>query len=95
MAAIRSMAGPEVEPHAAFSQGHIRVTGSTTTCEVTPKLHPHGILATYFRDLAWQPLPYQRNMIQAVQNRWRPAIIQHQGSEALMVELIMTLGKFV
>ena len=34
----------------------------------------------------WTSLTYQRKMIQEVQGGWRPAIAQHRGSQAPMVE---------
>ena len=56
---------------------------------------PNSSLDTYSRDVVWTSLTYQRKMIQEVQGGWRPAIAQHRGSQAPMVEPMVVLEKFV
>ena len=71
----------KVTPEQRLSQGH--------------HSDPNSSLETYSRDVVWTSLTYQRKMIQEVQGGWRPAIAQHRGSQAPMVEPIVVLEKFV
>ena len=56
---------------------------------------PNSSLETDSRDVVWTSLTYQRKMIHEVQTGWRPAIAQHRGSQAPMVEPMVVLEKFV
>ena len=71
----------KVTPEQRLAQGHYS--------------DPNSSLDTYSRDVVWTSLTYQRKMIQEVQNGWRPAIAQHRGSQAPMVEPMVVLEKFV
>jgi len=71
----------KVTPEQRLSQGH--------------HSDPNSSLDTYSRDVVWTSLTYQRKMIHEVQNGWRPAIAQHRGSQAPMVEPLVVLEKFV
>ena len=71
----------KVTPEQRLSQGH--------------HSDPNSSLDTYSRDVVWTSLTYQRKMIQEVQGGWRPAIAQHRGSQAPMVEPMVVLEKFV
>ena len=71
----------KVTPEQRLSQGH--------------HSDPNSSLDTYSRDVVWTSLTYQRKMIQEVQGGWRPAIAQHRGSQAPMVEPKVVLEKFV
>ena len=71
----------KVTPEQRLSQGH--------------HADPNSSLETYSRDVVWTSLTYQRKMIHEVQAGWRPAIAQHRGSQAPMVEPLVVLEKFV
>ena len=54
-------------------------------------LLPSGQMVRLKYDRTKHGSTVRQTMIQAIHNRWRPAIIQHRGSEALMVKLSLHL----